>query len=166
MQKLKLELAVTIDAGRPFVCKTNQLQGDGPVALDSYQHLQEVATAAAHQHCPNTSAVAAEIAGGDEDVARGHIQYAKSCVKPAITNFLQRFSNQQGDLYNLVRTFKSARYFCPIQVQYLNLQPDAVDQLRLFPFLADDRTINALKVELPAYLTAVEATQRDVDRLS
>ena len=45
---------------------------------------------------------------------------------------------------------------CPWQVCQLQPPPAAVDDLRLFPFLDDDVTVNALKQELPAFRAAAE----------
>ena len=38
---LRLQLAVTLDAGKPFVTSTYDLEGDGEVIVTAYRRLQE-----------------------------------------------------------------------------------------------------------------------------
>ena len=70
LNSLKLELAITVDAAKPFVRKTYTLEGEGPLALEAYCHLKEVATTAVQKHYPNTSAIAAVITDDDGDEAK------------------------------------------------------------------------------------------------
>ena len=65
LQDLKVQLAVTTDAAKPFVSKSYILEGDDEVIVDAYQHLQAVSTAAAQQYFSNMKAVAKELTGGD-----------------------------------------------------------------------------------------------------
>ena len=53
-------------------------------------------------------------------------------------------------------TFKAARLFCPVSVQWLRPTDASVESLRAFPFLDSDEIINGLKAELPDYLAAAE----------
>ena len=80
-------------------------------------------------------------------------QQAKACVQPAIDWFLRKFNVQ---LYNTVSVFKAGRFMCPVSVQWLKPTQQSVEALRIFSFLDDDRIINGLKAELPAYLAATE----------
>ena len=66
---LQLELAPTVDAGRPFVKATYHLERDGPLAFERYESIATV-EASMHQM----------------------VQYALSCIQPG----LQHFTNQLG----------------------------------------------------------------------
>ena len=52
-QKLMIELAVTIDAGMPFVKATYNLEGDGPLVLTCYEIISALNTAARQAYYPN-----------------------------------------------------------------------------------------------------------------
>ena len=78
---------------------------------------------------------------------------AKACVEPAFTWFLRKFN---VDLYDVVVTFKAARLFCPVRIQWLKPTNALVESLRAFRFLDSDATVDGLKAELPAYLAAAE----------
>ena len=67
-QDLHLELAAVVDAGVHIVCVTYFLEGDGPLIFSCYERLSTVAHAVAVEHCPNTTAVAGEIADGNAAV--------------------------------------------------------------------------------------------------
>ena len=165
LQQLCMDLAITIDAGLSFVTKTYSMEGDGDIVVDAYDTLQEVATAAALQNYPNTRAMASKYAG-DEVQAEVLFQQARACVQPAITYFLMKFNHQESPLATVVRMFKAIRVFCPARAR--QLQPDLcqVDQLRLIPALDDDRTIQDLKDELPAFLVAAGNVEVCTDRLA
>jgi len=46
LRKLKMELAITVDAMKPFVCATYDLEGDGSLALTAYQQISKLTSAA------------------------------------------------------------------------------------------------------------------------
>jgi hypothetical protein len=56
-RKLQMELAVTVDAGEPFVKSTYRLEGDGPFALIAYQEISTLRAAVSTEHYPNVVAV-------------------------------------------------------------------------------------------------------------
>ena len=47
---LQVELAVTIDAGMPFVRATYNLEGDGPLALKCYEEISSLKAAVTQAH--------------------------------------------------------------------------------------------------------------------
>ena len=59
---LRVEMAVTVDGGRPFVLATYRLEGDGPLALWCYEELETLLQAIHVSHFPNANAVIREIA--------------------------------------------------------------------------------------------------------
>ena len=84
---LQLQLAVTLDAGKPFVTGTYSLEGDGEAIVIACRTLQEISTAAAVQNYPKTIAAAQEIAGGNQMEADGLVRTAKTYVALAARYF-------------------------------------------------------------------------------
>ena len=60
--KLKIELAVSIDVGEPFIKANYSPEGDGPPALKWYDVINGVKATIQVCHWPNTAAVAKKIA--------------------------------------------------------------------------------------------------------
>ena len=82
---------------------------------------------------PNVRAIATIDAEEDLDQNVTALERsAKACVEPAIKWFLRKFN---VDLYDVVVTFKAARLFCPVRIQWLKPTNALVESLRAFPFL-------------------------------
>ena len=60
---LRMELVAVIDAGKPFVQATYNLEGDGPLAYSCYEVISTLTAAVNMAHYPNVRAVARDIAG-------------------------------------------------------------------------------------------------------
>ena len=86
-RQLKLELAVVIDAGEPFVTRTYLLEGDVELAILAYDLLQEVSTACGLEDYLPLKAVANDLADGNDALKRQMTTMAKQCVRPAIAYF-------------------------------------------------------------------------------
>ena len=153
-RQLKLELAVVIDAGEPFVTRTYLLEGDGELATLAYDLLQKVSTACGLEDYPLLEAVANDLADGNDALKRQMTTMAKQCVRPAIAYFREKFSHIDSPLQWAVQLFKALRMFCPFKVASLNLVPNRIDDLLRLPALDHDETIQQLKTELPIYLVA------------
>ena len=59
--RCKVELAITVDAMKPFVCATYDLEGDGLLALAAYQHISKLHSTITCEHYPNVMALAKHI---------------------------------------------------------------------------------------------------------
>ena len=130
------------------------LEGDGPLVFACYEKLSAVSQLCQVPCFLNVRAIATAIS--EEDPCQNVTaleRSAKACVEPAITWFLRKFN---VDLYDVVVTFKAARLFCPVRIQWLKPTNALVESLRAFPSLDSDTTIDGLKAELPAYLAAAE----------
>ena len=92
---LKIQLAVTIDAGRIFVSKTYLMEGDGDIIVDAYNHLQELCTAAAEVSYPNTKAVTIQLANSDVEAAR-QFENAKAYARPTLQYSQRRFNHLEA----------------------------------------------------------------------
>ena len=128
------------DAGVHFVNATNYLEGDGLLIFSCYERLSAVSHAVAVDHYPNTSAVAREIACVDAALYIQLILQAKACIKPGLQFYQQKFSG------NIVREFKAARLYYPVQVQSVNPTAESLEEFRNLPFINDDTKIANLAV--------------------
>ena len=78
---LMVELAITVDAGMPFVQATYNLEGDdGPLALTCYKTISALNAAARQAYYPNLRAVTSEISSGNS-LIDDLVQHTKSCVQ-------------------------------------------------------------------------------------
>ena len=153
-QTLQLQLAVTLDAGNPFVTGTYSLEGGGEAIGIAYRTLQEISIAAAVQNYPKTIAIGQEIAGGNQMEADGLVCIAKTCVAPAVRYFRERLNKNGTEMYDVVSLFKAVRIVCPMQAHDLHLIAQDVEDLRVVSILHDDTLVAKLLEELPAYLVA------------
>ena len=108
-----MELAITVDAGEPFVKATYHMEGDGPLVFSAYEEISTLRSTISNPFYPNVRAVADELAGGVPSLNNQLINYAKACVKPAYDYFNRKFGE---DLEVAVSAFKLARFFSPAKV--------------------------------------------------
>ena len=148
---LQVELAVTVDAGMPFVCATYNLEGDGPLVLKCYEEISCLNAAVTQAHYPNLQAIINSISASNPHTQQQWTQYATTCVQPGLMYFIQQLD---GSMKEPLAAFKAARLFSPSKVK--EMQPDSgmVDSLVSFPFLTS--SISALKDELPHYIASSE----------
>ena len=158
---LQVEIAVTIDAGMPFVRATYNLEGDGPLALTCYDAISALNMATRQAHYPNLDAIAAHIAAGDVQEESKLLQYAKKCVEPEITYYFQQIST---NMKTPLEAFKAARLFSPFRLTEINPSVANIDALAAFPFLTSVE-IQALKQELPLYQAAAQDVDPSLDPL-
>ena len=158
-RKLKVELAVTVDAMSIFVRTTYNLEGDGPLALVAYTSIRSLYAHIASLHFPNATAVAKQLAGGSSSHEQQLNAYARACIDPAYAYFQAKFDN---DLKPAMQVFKAARYFSPTASCELKPVANDLDILRSLSFLTSGDITN-LKTELPLYLAAVEDISPTVD---
>ncbi len=145
--QLMVELAVTVDAGEPFVKATYYLEGDGPLVFTCYEKIMELKAAVRTAFYPNTIAVINQLASGSGNALHQQLtKYSKHCVKPGHDYFIAKFD---GELKPAVQLFKAARYFDPCKVSELKPNCCDIDDLKSFPCLNDDSIIDELKAELP-----------------
>ena len=143
---LKVELAITVDAMKPFVQSTYQLEGDGSLCLQAYQIVRKLEAEMRNLHFPNCSAVIRNIANGNIALQRQSEAYAMACIQPAYDYFASKFLNNGDQLQPAVEIFKAACLFNPTKIA--EIQPTAAilsDQLRKVPFLNNDACIDGLQ---------------------
>lgn len=89
--QLMVEVAITVDAGEPFVKATYTLEGDGPLALICYEKINELRAAITVVHYPNTRAVTRTLSQGNAIIQQQQFNYALSCIQPAYNYFNTKF---------------------------------------------------------------------------
>ena len=82
LRKLKVELAITVDAMRPFVNATYKLEGDGALSLIVYEQLSMLYASISTQHYPNVVAVTIEESSGNAS----HEQKLAAYVRDHVCN--------------------------------------------------------------------------------
>ena len=90
---IQIELASTIDFGKPFVTATYNLEGDGPLVLGCYEVIEEVKAAVQSGYTPNVEAVVREICATTTTPQRqAQLKaYSKRCIHLGIDNFVQAY---------------------------------------------------------------------------
>ena len=160
-RKLKMELAMTVDAMEPFVKATYLLEGDGPLALVTYVQIRRLFSAISLRHYPNVLTIAKHMSAGDASCEQQLLAYADSCVKPAYDYFKSKFEN---DLRPVLLAFKAARFFSPSKISELQPTSLMINDMQVFPFFDSD-IIENLKSELQAYLAAAEDVSGTIDTI-
>ena len=155
-RKLRVELAITIDAGEAFVKATYRLEGDGPLAFTAFE---EISMLRAAMYYPNTNAIAKKLASNGTQLQQ-LTNYANGCVKPAY-DCLKFGTN----LKETVSIFKYTRYFDPTKINELQPTSHDIENLRIVPFLDSDTIIDGLKSERVTYMTKADGVSQEVDRL-
>ena len=130
-RKLKIELAITVDAMEPFAKATYALEGDGALAIVTYKRVRMLYSVISTDHYPNVNAVAKQLAIGDATCEQ-LVGYAKACVQPAYQYFQSKFDN---DLKPVLLAFKAARYFSLSKMSELKPSAADIDSLHTFTFL-------------------------------
>ena len=159
--QLKMELAVVIDAGEPFVKGTYNLEGDGAMVLTTYEELVTIKNFIEVPNFPNLTSCASAMAKGNSTVEQQLVRYAKSCVQPGFNYYTAKF---EGELKPLVSLFKVAWVFSPLKLKDTQVSTSTVDELvSTFPFLNTPSNVNGLKSELPTYMTPIEDINPSTD---
>ena len=160
-RRLKVELAVTVDAMEPFVRATYTLEGDSPLALIAYREISKLKSSVSCEHYPNINAIARYESKGNASHEQQLISLAKVCVQPAHDYFKQKFDMDSGELKDTLAVFKAARFFSPTQLDELKPRTEDIQSLKMFPFVDKDM-ISEMQKELPTYLSIAEGVSPDV----
>ena len=129
-RKLHIELAVTVDAGEPFVKATYVLERDGPLALSAYKKIQQLRASVRNEYHPNVKAVARRRSTTTTQCDQ-IVRYAKSCIKPGYDRFKEKVDE---DLSISLNMFNCLRLFDPSFVADAHSACEDVEQLHLPPF--------------------------------
>ena len=151
-----------MDAGEAFLKATYNLEGDDSLVLTCYEILSTLTAGIQVGHYPNVQDIAQMLLEGSPVILQQWVEYAKTCVKPSLQYFLDKFS---GELKSSVAAFKAARLFLPQKV--VELKPDvaAVHSLDAFPFLNKASIFANPKSELPSYLAKAADNDAELDLL-
>lgn len=161
---IQLEMAAAVDWDEPFVKACCSLEGDGFLALDCYETIDQIVLSVSTEHIPNVRSIAEKLSGQPVMNSQHEVlvNYARNCVKPG----LDYFTNQlKTNLSNSLEVFKTCRLFSPQKVRSMEPTALTLDQsLKFLPFL-DETSVNSLKEELPCYLARVADISEHVNPL-
>ena len=112
---LKVELAVTIDVGEPFVKVCYYLEGDGPLVLYCYETVDKLLAAIRTNHMPNVNATVQSLTSKplSDSQSVKWISYTKTCVKPGLEYFNRQLSTS---MKSSLQVFKGCRLFLPQKI--------------------------------------------------
>lgn len=158
--QLRVELAATVDAGKPMVESTYILEGDGTLAWKCYEQLLYIQNSINTAHFPNVTAISRELSGGQPLLAQHWYQAGLAAIQPGWDYFQQTI---QGNMQPQVQIFKAARLFDPRKICELRPAVHEIDIVASIDFLNDPPLINNLKIELPRYLTKADGIAEDVN---
>ena len=158
---LQVELAITVDAGEPFVKATYRLEGDGPLVLSAYEEIAALRVAISNQYYPNTNAVATKLSSNRPTLKQQLLDYGKVCVKAAYEYFHQKFDI---NLKEAVSIFKQARFFDPAKIGELKPSCSDIDDLKAILGLRSGSLLEGLKAELPTYMATADGVSTLVDK--
>ena len=133
-RKLKIEIAITVDAMSPFVPSTYLLEGDGPLALVAYRQTSKL-HATICEHYPNVLQLLRTRLGENTTHEQQLLAYGRNCVQPGYSYFQSKFDANIGELKDTVKAFKAALYCDPAQLNELRPTPADIDFLNAFGFM-------------------------------
>ena len=125
-------MAATIDGMEPFVKGMYFLEGDGPLALHTYERISQLFSAISTHHFPNIISVARALSSGNHSHEQQLLAYADSCVHPAHSYFQQKFEH---DLKACLGIFEAANLFSPCKFNEMKPTVSDIESLKCFAFL-------------------------------
>ena len=88
---LKVELASVVDAGKPLVEATYNLESDDLVVFKCYDLISSLPVSMKMENYPNVQAIVKSIVSTSKtDAQLKWIKHARECIKPASKRLLQR----------------------------------------------------------------------------
>ena len=124
-------MTIVVDLGVNLVKATYNFEGGGPLILKCYEILQFVSTAVGHKQYPNFEGVLRNLGADQHEAAQARAQDLAG-IQDAVQFFLRKCNVQPVDV---VHAFKAARLLSPYFASASRPGPEAVEQLRMFPFL-------------------------------
>ena len=168
--KLKVEIAATVDAGKPFVKKTYSLEGDGPLVVTAYHSIEELENYVRLMHMPNVNRIASDLAAiAETDLEKQQLlqqwqDYACQCVQPGFDYFLDTYASADN-LSHPMCCFKAAHLVDPRKVNDLMPSVTDIKGLGNFPFIKNS-DLEKLILELLAYMAASNGINNSIDILN
>jgi hypothetical protein len=165
---LQIELAAIIDGGQLFVETTFFLEGDGLLAFFTYEKIMALSHFVNDPHMPNLRAVCRELsstAANPQEQYDVFFEHGMSVVRPGFEYFKQVMNGEKrGELASLLKFFQVAQYLRPHQMSLLNPSLTDLDNWKEIKSINKGAiSLDALKLELPAYKAAATGVPCDVD---
>ena len=150
--------------GKILVKACYYLEGDGPLALDCYEIVDEVVASVATENIPNIRAIAEKLTRKPPSHPHHEqwVSYARNCVQSGLDYFVNQLTSS---LKMSLAIFKGCRLFSPQKVREMKPTAQSLDEsLSCIPFI-DAAEREGLKEELPTYLARVADIDKMFDQL-
>ena len=131
---LKAELAAVVDAGKPLVEATYNLESDDLVVFKCYDLITSLGVSMKMENYPNVQAIAKSIVGASKtDTQLKWIKHARECIKPAADYFNEHL---KAEIMSIpLKAFKAARMFNPHHMKKAQPEGASLNSLSSIPFL-------------------------------
>lgn len=163
--QLRVEMAAFMELEQ-FVKTTYTLEGDGTLIFIAYEKLLMLKAFIQVQHFPTLTMTVQELFPANAIVQQQWYQYGlRECLTPAFEYYAQTLANDVT-VSRSIEVFQAAQLFCPKVVTISRPNAAEVEKIRAVPFLGTNNIIQALQVELAAYLVKADQIPHDFDTLS
>ncbi|KAK3745625.1 hypothetical protein QZH41_002254, partial [Actinostola sp. cb2023] len=163
--QLRVEMAAFMELEQ-FVKTTYTLEGDGTLIFIAYEKLLMLKAFIQVHHFPTLTMTVQELFPANAIVQQQWYQYGlRECLTPAFEYYAQTLANDVT-VSRSIEVFQAAQLFCPKVVTISRPNAAEVEKIRAVPFLGTNNIIQALQVELAAYLVKADQIPHDFDTLS
>jgi len=148
---LQAELAIAVDGLDVFARATTVLEGDGPLALTTYDEIRSLEAAITTATYPNLNLVITSLKLTEAEASLLRTQ-AKATVQPCFDYFRKKFigtPTKKAQFQASVDVFKATRLFHPRNAPIL--LPKSFSDLKSLPFITKDMLLTMEK-ELAKYV--------------
>lgn len=152
---LNVELASVVDAGKPLVEATYNLESDELVVFKCYDLISSLSVSMKMENYPNIQAVVRSIVGASKtaDTQLKWMKHARDCIKPAADYFNEHI---KAEIMSVpLKAFKTARMFDPHHMKKVKPEGASLNSLSCIPFLTTS-ILDELQNEFPKYVALID----------
>lgn len=163
--QIRVEQAAMMEMEK-FVKATYTLEGDGALVFVAFRQLEELRQFIHVQNFPTLTRVVQQLFPVNAvEQQRWYLYGLRECLIPGFQYYLETSTND-AIVSRSIQVFQAAQLLNPRVVKTSRTVAADVDWIGAVPFLNDDKTIQSLKDELPAYLAIVGNIPDDFDALA
>ena len=151
---LKVELASVVDAGKPLVEATYNLESDDLVVFKCYDLISSLSVSMKMENYPNVQAIVKSIVSASKtDAQLKWIKHARECIKPASDYFNEHL---KAEIMSVpLKAFKATRMFNPHHMKKVKPECASLSSLSCIPFVTTS-ILDELYEEFPKYVPLVD----------
>lgn len=163
--QIRVEQAAMMEMEK-FVKATYTLEGDGALVFVAFRQLEELRQFIHVQNFPTLTRVVQQLFPVNVvEQQRWYLYGLREFLIPGFQYYLETSTND-AIVSRSIQVFQAAQLFNPRVVKTSRTVAADIDWIGAVPFLNDDKTIQSLKDELPAYLAIVGNIPDDFDALA